>query len=403
MSEFLTVRLSSQQDAEIPWLVWSSQQQEVIASGKISGWEQLSELATYAAQRTTIVLLAASDLVLTKVDIPSGASRQLESMLPYLIEDEIAQDVDDLHFSILQKTASTAYVAGVDRSYLTHCLEQLKSAGMEVKKVLPDVLAVPLHDGLSALQMGKEWLIRKEEYLGVSLEAEWLELFSHSEWVKQDDQYLPLNAYTPLPELTLAEGQHWQQAEPQLVMALLTEQAIASKITLLTGSFKAKSSFFKHWQVWQKSTLAACLLLVISTAYNVLQSGQYETQATAYRVESERVFRAVFPDKQKIPTVSYLKRQMNDEASRLAGGGSGGAMLEWLAKLPASIGSVPNMRLQSVKYDGNRGEIRLEAQSNDFQSFELARVQLEKQFMVEQGQLNRSGEIVNGTFVLKSK
>ena len=108
MSEFLTVRLSSQQDAEIPWLVWSTQQQEVIASGEISGWEQLSQLSSYAAERATIVLLAASDLVLTEVAIPSGAARRLESMLPYLIEDEIAQDVDELHFSILHKTASTA-------------------------------------------------------------------------------------------------------------------------------------------------------------------------------------------------------------------------------------------------------------------------------------------------------
>lgn len=403
MSEFLTVRLSSQQDAEIPWLVWSTQQQEVIASGEISGWEQLSQLSSYAAERATIVLLAASDLVLTEVAIPSGAARRLESMLPYLIEDEIAQDVDELHFSILHKTASTAYVVGVDCAWLRTRLDELKAAGFDVKKVLPDVLAIPASEGLSALQIGQEWLIRKGEYLGVSIEPQWLTLFSASEWVKQEGHYLPLEAYTQLPELTLAEEQHWQQAEPHLVMALLTQQAIASKVTLLTGSFKTKSSFLKHWQVWQKCALAAAVLIVISTSHHLLQAGHYEAQADAYRAESERVFRAVFPDKQKIPTISYLKRLMNDEAARLSGGEANGSMLEWLSKLPSSIGSVPNMQLQSVKYDGNRGEIRLEVQSNDFESFEQARLKLEKQFVVEQGQLNRSGSVVNGTFILKSQ
>ena len=69
MSEFLTVRLSSEQQSTIPWVVWSTQQQEVIASGELAGWEHLDELAAYAEQRQIIALLAASDVVLTEVDL----------------------------------------------------------------------------------------------------------------------------------------------------------------------------------------------------------------------------------------------------------------------------------------------------------------------------------------------
>jgi len=86
--------------------VWSSVQQEVIASGEISGWEQLEQLSSYAEQRSIIVLMSASDVVLSRVEIPAGANRKIESMLPYLIEDEVAQDVDDMHFSILKKTGN---------------------------------------------------------------------------------------------------------------------------------------------------------------------------------------------------------------------------------------------------------------------------------------------------------
>ncbi|MCP5645529.1 hypothetical protein NL299_28315, partial [Klebsiella pneumoniae] len=62
-----------------------------------------------------------------------------------------------------------------------------------------------------------------------------------------------------------------------------------------------------------------------------------------------------------------------------------------------------NLQLQSIKFDSNRSEIRLEATSRDFQSFEQARTQLEQYFAVEQGQLNKNGEQVFGVFVVKPK
>ena len=132
-----------------------------------------------------------------------------------------------------------------------------------------------------------------------------------------------------------------------------------------------------------------------------LKITQDENQAQIYRAESERIFRASLPGKTRIPTVSYLKRQMSDEASRLSGGGSGYPMLEWLTKIPESLGDKNSMTLLSIRYDGNREEIRIQAQSKDFQSFEQVRVKLGEHFDVEQGQLSRTGDWVNGNFVLK--
>ncbi|MDW1631483.1 GspL/Epsl periplasmic domain-containing protein, partial [Vibrio sp. Y176] len=50
---------------------------------------------------------------------------------------------------------------------------------------------------------------------------------------------------------------------------------------------------------------------------------------------------------------------------------------------------------------GQRGEVRIHARSSDFQPFEQARVKLAEKFNVEQGQLNRSDNVVMGSFVLK--
>ncbi|MGF1698085.1 type II secretion system protein GspL [Vibrio lamellibrachiae] len=409
MSEFLTVRLSSDKNAQIQWLVWSTTQNEVIASGELADWQIVSELADYADQRQVIVLLSGEDVVLAEVDLPAGSSRQLESMLPYLMEDDIAQDVDELHFTILSKStglgknAKRASIAAVDKNWLSDCLGELKSLGIIVHKVLPDVLALPHSEHLTAANINQQWLVRKGDYLGLCIESPWFELLHASDWVKEGGDYLPLTAYSALPEIALSHEQPWKSVDAPLIMQLLSEGAIGSKVNLLTGEFKPSSSMLKYWSIWKKSAVAAAVLVCVFAGQHWLKINHDETQAQAYRAESERIFREALPGKTRIPTVSYLKRQMNDEASRLSGGGSGYPMLEWMIKIPESLKGNSSMTLLSIRYDGNREEIRIQAQSKDFQSFEQVRVKFSESFDVEQGQLSRSGEWVNGSFVLKRK
>ncbi|MEZ8679978.1 type II secretion system protein GspL [Vibrio splendidus] len=410
MSEFLTVRLSSEPQSPVQWLVWSTSQQEVIASGELSSWEQLDELTPYAEKRSCIALLPGNECLIKRVEIPKGAARQFDSMLPFLLEDEVAQDIEDLHLTILDKDATHATVCGVDREWLKQALDLFREANIIFRKVLPDTLAVPLEDqGISALQIDQHWLLRQgnsqRHYQAVSISEAWLPMFLQSDWVVADDeeQATTIFSYTAMPsdDVQQQSGLEWQAKPAELVMSLLSQQAITSGVNLLTGTFKTKSSFSKYWRVWQKVAIAACLLVAVIVTQQVLKVQQYEAQAEAYRAESERIFRAVLPGKQRIPTVSYLKRQMNDEAKKYGGSGEGDSLLGWLALLPETLGQVKTVEVESIRYDGNRSEVRLQAKSSDFQHFETARVKLEEKFVVEQGPLNRNGDAVFGSFTLK--
>ncbi|MFA0031313.1 type II secretion system protein GspL [Vibrio sp. 10N.261.49.A12] len=406
MSEFLTVRLSSEPQSPVQWLVWSTSQQEVIASGELSSWEQLDELTPYAEKRSCIALLPGNECLIKRVEIPKGAARQFDSMLPFLLEDEVAQDIEDLHLTILDKDTTHATVCGVEHEWLRQALGKFREANIIFRKVLPDTLAVPLEEhGISALQIDQHWLLRQSNYQAVSINEAWLAMFLQSDWVALDDeeQSPTIFSYTALPsdDVQLQSGIEWQANPAELVMSLLSQQAITSGVNLLTGTFKTKSSFSKYWRVWQKVAIAACLLVAVIVTQQVLKVQQYEAQAEAYRTESERIFRSVLPGKQRIPTVSYLKRQMNDEAKKYGGSGDGDSLLGWLALLPETLGQVKAIEVNSIRYDGNRSEVRLEAKSTDFQYFETARVKLEEKFTVEQGPLNRNGDAVFGSFTLK--
>ena len=401
MNEFLIVRLSKNKTAVIQWLVWSEIQKEVIASGELQDHQDLSDLTHYAQGRQLVLLVSTANLVLTQVDIPAGANRQLESMLPFLLEDDIAQDVDELHFTVLAKQDGKAHVCGIDHSWLEAIIADFSELGFVVRKVIPDALALPVSEetSLTAVEVEGQWLVKKGPYQAMSIEESWLHLLAQSEWVKQGDNYLPLKAFSPLPNIELSQDQDWQNKSPKLVMQLLAEGAVQSKLNLLSGEFKPKSSLGRHLKVWRKTGIAAGVLLFVIGVNNWLHIQNAEAQANAYRNESERIFRQI-TNKNKIPTITYMKRELEREEKVLSGGG-GDSVLDWMIKMPQVMKQVPGLKLTSFKYDGSRGEVRLQAQSNDFQTFEKARELMSDKFTVEQGQLSKSGSLVNGTFVLK--
>ncbi|MGR5149001.1 type II secretion system protein GspL [Photobacterium alginatilyticum] len=426
MSEFLTIRLSSRPEQPVQWLVWSPQQKEVIASGQLADLGQLNELTEYAAQRQVFALIPAGEVLLTEVAIPTGSGRQLASVLPYLLEEELAQDVDALHVHLLKREGDTAHVAVVEHRKVQAWLSALDDAGIEVKKLLPDCLCLPLFsDSYSAAELEGQWLIRQSETLGVCAETSWLDAWLLAQKMpiaatdslgdesesptaegavvgQEADTVQPLliRHYTPAPARVSGK---WQAETPELVMQLLALGAEASKVNLLSGAYKQQPAWRKYLKPWRKVAMAAGLVLVALVGEHIVSVQQMEAQAAVYKAESERIFRQVLPQYKRIPSQSYLKRQMNSELARLGGAGSEEGLLRWLAQLKPALSKIPQLSVQNLKYDQNRAELRFQASSAEFQHFEQLRTLLAEKFEVQQGQLNKEGNQVTGAVVLRRK
>jgi general secretion pathway protein L len=94
---------------------------------------------------------------------------------------------------------------------------------------------------------------------------------------------------------------------------------------------------------------------------------------------------------------------MNSEATRLGGGSSQDSALSWLSELAASLANTKDVQFSTLRYDAQRGEIRVDVNMKDFQSFEVLRSQLAERFSVSQGPLDRDGDRVTGSYTLRSK
>jgi general secretion pathway protein L len=412
VSEYLLVRLSNQPFSKVHWWIGSDIPTSVGKQGELTSWEEVGELAEEAGQRPVIVLLSGADVILKEVSLPSGKTRQFEKMLPYLVEDDLAQDADALHFSVLSKQGEQVFTAAVDYEWMESVLALFSEAGMVVDRVLPDILALPEpqddQSAMTALQLGDEWLLRQGEYQGICVEQAWIPLLCQG-LVAADgdgsDEQAPVavTTYSPKPESANSDQQIWSESLTDSVFSLLLRGALNSPVTLMTGAFKKSSSWLKSWKIWRKSLLAIAALVVLAVVARSLEIKQLESEAQGLRDQSEHVFRTLFPDRHKIPTVSYLKRLIKNEVALLAGGDNDSSAINLFGDLSKTLSKVKDLQLQRVHYDAQQGTARIDVTGSNFESFEAAQKALSKYFDVEQGPLNRVNKQVAGFYTLKRK
>lgn len=407
MSESLIVRLSSQQKVPCRWAVWSHLKNQVIIRGELAEQSSFTQLTEQANQRNVVVLIPTREVILTEVTVPKGAARQLERVIPFLVEEDLAQDAEALHWSVLSQQGDRAHVCGVDRVLLTSWLDEFHAHSIQVDKVLPDVLAVPPYaEGLRAVKDGEQWLVRKGDFQGISLEEAWFDLFAQSDWVQSEQSALPLCADHPLPDSMLNEPpsrQGWSVESAPPLLDRLAEQAAMSSMNILSGALQPASSWKTSWRIWRPAMIAAGLLLVLYGVYSWVYVSHLESQAAQYHAESERIVRVTLPERHNIPTVSYLKRLMTQEEQRLSGGAGDSVWLNMLEQVAAALPADGHTSLKALRYDQNRQEMQLQIQGRDFEQLEQVREQLATHFQVELGQSIRADNGVSGTLMLKAQ
>ncbi|PTT56562.1 type II secretion system protein GspL, partial [Aeromonas sp. HMWF015] len=273
MSESLVIRLGTTKQP-VAWLVWSSQEQEIIASGELLCADALGELQERAGGRPVVTLVPGSDLIFRRVTLPGRYNRQSAAALPYLLEEQIASDVDELHLVVLAHDGPQVDLMAVDRQKMAEWLGWLDAAGLRSQQLLPDVLALPqAAEGWSALQLGAEWLIRQNACQGIVADESLLAILLAAE-----ADPVTIHSHTPAPAIAAA---NWQPAEPELPMLLLAKGALTCRANLLTGPYRPQTEYARYWLQWRKVAITAALLLLVALVQRGVQLHQLAEQDKA--------------------------------------------------------------------------------------------------------------------------
>jgi general secretion pathway protein L len=374
--------------------VWSQSAQEIIASGRLADATELAGLAARINNRIATVLVPACDVILKEVALPTKPNRQLLQAIPYMLEEEQAEDIESLLVVFGQAQAAEfgylQQVAVVRREQFVQWLSWVQDAGFNVKRMVPDALMLPELAQPVAVELGGQWLLKQQPWQVSCIDESW--------WPDYLGllQLPELLSYSPWPAGVL---QAHQLAPAELPLALLAKQLDHSTFTLLQGEFAPKKAQNKTFLQWRSSLILAAACGVLYLGSQLLATYRFNQQATMAQTEATSLYKAKFPQER----ITNLKRQVERKLAA-AGGSSGSDLLGYLALVQPAISKAEQMSVDNFRFDQKKAEFKFQATAADFQSFEQLKNQLQQQGQqVEQGALSQVAGKVQGTMTLRSK
>ena len=145
MAETLLLRLPHAADEAATWLI-------VDARGAAVGPPQSGPLNLAAARvagRRVCALVPGADVLLAEPELPAKAGARLAQLVPYALEEHLADDIDDLQFAIGKAVGDTSRtrVAVVARALLNDWLATLRAAGINPDALYADSDLLPENPG----------------------------------------------------------------------------------------------------------------------------------------------------------------------------------------------------------------------------------------------------------------
>ncbi|MCL1050301.1 type II secretion system protein GspL [Shewanella abyssi] len=396
MSERLFIRLGQSFEQPCSWLIWSEQEQEIIGSGELSDARALSTLTERAGNRAVDVLVPASSVTLTAVELPEKGQRQAIKALPFMLEENLAQDVDELHFVVGPRQGDTLSIAVVAHEQMQNWIEWLGEAGLKVKCIVPDCLALPLAEcDWAAITFGQDILLRTGEGSGTSLNKDWLDVVL-PQLLADNTGTTTVAGYTELA-LTGAEV----KAQPlDLPMLVLARGILNAPMNLLSGVYQPKREYGKHLSLWRNAAIVFAVVVVLALVNKGLNIHQMNAKADAVKAQSEQIYKQVIPGSSRVVN---LRAQMESYVRKMQGSGSGSEFFAMLEGTKAAFAQVTDLKPTSLRFDSGRSEIRMQVKAKSYDQIEKFKEIISRSYKLDGGAMNSGESEVTSTLTIRSK
>ncbi|MCK7596740.1 type II secretion system protein GspL [Microbulbifer sp. CAU 1566] len=375
-----------------------------------------AEALTFDEGQRALILLPGGWVWNGLETVPRAARRQ-SSAVGYMVEEQLAEDVEDLHFVCEPVLGDLCSVMAVASDKLSALKSQIERLQWPVIAAIPEyrLLAMSATPGQSAL-----WLERDRAHFwqaagrGLTVNRPLAGVVAESLFAPEDtgDDAEPIVAASEgeapslrlLGEPTDLELATFQQlgsvdcATGDPIAGLL--KAVPSQVpgNLLSGEYQVSlHSAQGPW--WKKPAIAVAACFALQLLFFLGAGTYYSLQASKADDTARNLFTEIFPG--DTPSAD-LRRQVTGYLNQASGGGGEFAgQLQQLSKV-WSTGKPGDLKLQSLRFDGNRGELVLQLRAANLgQLDEVVGKLSSSQYKAELLAANELEEGVSGRIRLK--
>jgi len=373
------------------------------------GSGDLKVLATQAKGRRLILVLPGRSVLITSVELPEGGNRVISSAIPYALEEQMAEDIEFVHFARGRRLADGSIpVVAVSKRLLSDLLKLLSDAGLQPAQTVAEPLLLPWQEGqLSLVIRGDMVRARQSETEGFECTLDQLPALLQSLLVEREGQgYEKIHIWRQesIGDLRF----ELEQVCDELIetpssssFSELTE--LGSKpqtVNLLQGFGESDAAQISRGNWWP--AVAMILLAIgIHLAITGYQYNAVQSELRAVTKDSRALFRETFPDVKRLVRPIVQARQKLDQR-RLDHGQGTDNLLGLLSVLGAVKQQNKTIAFKNLEYRQKSLVIHLEGKS-------VAQIEKFKQQLESTGKSNSEilstvsrGEVIEARIKLKA-
>lgn len=347
MRETLYIRLRSADPAEpVEYCVARA---DAIASFVV-GHALLETLTTQVATRRVVVFVPSADVRLATVQVPARQAAKVLQAAPFVLEEQLAEDVDTLHFALGARLADQRWpLAIVSHARMQAWLSLLDGAGIHADAMIPDmlVLRVPDDAHCNALIDDDQVLVRSARDSGFVCQVDDLSFCLE---LADPEKRKTVSLVVPRGGAIDVSALGWP-VEPRhgfnsALEALLQQWRNTDAIDLLQGRFSPKRHRLRWFAPWRIAATLAAVAIGLSLLVNGIESFRLQRAVAAQDAANVARYQQVFPNETRIVDLSA---QLNQQLAALQTGG-GGQFMSMLDVLSEALAAVPGLQIKTLQF-----------------------------------------------------
>jgi len=344
MKQVIFVRPDSREDAKVWWCESGSQQ--VMA---LNGHQALSELASHPLAARVCLLLPASETIFRHFTL---AKKGQAAAFSWMAEETLMGDVDNLHWTVLNKAGREVDAVAIDTDRLAQWLTRFDEAGLKVIQVLPDGWLLPGEPGSSTLvPLEESYWLRTASAGACEVDAAMLPLLL----AKTGEA---VRCYGDAPDgVACSETLAWQHP-----LVLIQSGWKSCRATMLHGPFspQADGGAVKKMRI---ATAAMALLCVgLLTGPRVATAWMLVQEENQLQQEIVQIYQHHFPSVRQQTNIKYHFGQNIKKQKK--------GLFQQLDVLEQIKGGVPGMEIERVEYDSTQNTMTLSVKAQDPQQLQ---------------------------------
>jgi general secretion pathway protein L len=347
------------------WLVLD-QSGRLIRQGKSA----LSELPVCTE---TEVVIPTHLVNFINVNLPDATGKKLDLMLPFIVEEYILSNPDDVHVIIGSRNGDRATLVIVQKFWMKEFMATLSSAKIQVKRMFPDCLLLSLrNDSWTLAQQETTLLVRTGQIDGFALNLANSDVQVAYNFLQmalkeknQPTKSITLRAYGELSE-TLKEWESNLGAHVgEMIEGEWRSNKLLAPLNLLQKDFLGSNDFVQRLYHFKGCAILAIFILILHFCFTLVEVGLQYQKVHQINHQMTSLFKSSFPDTTAIVDAPLQMQRKLQEANHALGEVSNSDYQPLLASISEIIGSIPSENLISMAYQDHKIMLMFRVQSMD--------------------------------------